>query len=195
MTFTSGGTTLCVATLAATSCHTVATLTPATYPVTAAYSGDTLNAPATATGAQFTVIKADTHITVTVSPASTIRGQTVTVSVGGLPPGVFGTITFTSVGLVLCTATLPALSCTTTINFNPGTYPVTATYSGDPDYNGSTAGGSGQDGVLSVVEGIADPSTGAGPMGQRGLLGAAMVILGTGMMVVSRGRRRRNRKI
>ena len=88
MTFTSGGTTLCVATLAATSCHTVATLTPATYPVTAAYSGDTLNAPATATGAQFTVIKADTHITVTVSPASTIRGQTVTVSVGGLPPGV-----------------------------------------------------------------------------------------------------------
>jgi hypothetical protein len=32
-------------------------------------------------------------------------------------------------------------------------------------------------------------------MGQRGLLGAAMVILGTGMMVVSRGRRRRNRKI
>ena len=195
VTFTSGGTTLCVATLAATSCHTVATLTPATYPVTAAYSGDTLNAPATATGAQFTVIKADTHITVTVSPASTIRGQTVTVSVAGLPPGVSGTITFTSGGLVLCTATLPALSCTTTINFNPGTYPVTATYSGDPDYNGSTAAGSGQDGVLSVVEGIADPSTGAGPMGQRGLLGAAMVILGTGMMVVSRGRRRRNRKI
>ena len=195
VTFTSGGTTLCVATLAATSCHTVATLTPATYPVTAAYSGDTLNAPATATGAQFTVIKADTHITVTVSPASTIRGQTVTVSVAGLPPGVSGTITFTSGGLVLCTATLPALSCTTTINFNPGTYPATATYSGDPDYNGSTAAGSGQDGVLSVVEGIADPSTGAGPMGQRGLLGAAMVILGTGMMVVSRGRRRRNRKI
>ena len=195
VTFTSGGTTLCVATLAATSCHTVATLTPATYPVTAAYSGDTLNAPATATGAQFTVIKADTHITVTVSPASTIRGQTVTVSVAGLPPGVSGTITFTSGGLVLCTATLPALSCTTTINFNPGTYPVTATYSGDHDYNGSTAAGSGQDGVLSVVEGIADPSTGAGPMGQRGLLGAAMVILGTGMMVVSRGRRRRNRKI
>jgi len=36
-----------------------------------------------------------------------------------------------------------------------------------------------------VVEGIADPSTGAGPMGQRGLLGAAMVILG--VLLIFRG--------
>ena len=195
VTFTSGSRTLCVATLSATTCHTAATLTPATYPVTASYSGDTFDSPAIATGAAFTVIKANTHITVAVSPAETVRGQTVTVSVSGLPPGVSGTVTFTSGGVVLCTATLPATSCNTTINFPPGTYPVTATYSGDADYNGSSAVGSGRDGVLSVVDGVADPSTGAGPMGPGSLLGAAMVIFGTAMVVVSRGRRRSNRKV
>jgi hypothetical protein len=163
--------------------------------VTASYSGDTFDSPAIATGAAFTVIKANTRITVTVSPAETVRGQTVTVSVSGLPPGVSGTVTFTSGGVVLCTATLPATSCNTTINFPPGTYPVTATYSGDADYNGSSAVGSGRDGVLSVVDGVADPSTGAGPMGPGSLLGAAMVIFGTAMVVVSRGRRRSNRKV
>jgi len=195
VTFTSGTTPLCVATLAATSCHTANTLAPATYPVTAAYSGDTFNSPANAAGAAFTVIKADTHISVTVNPGETTRGGTVTVSVSGLPPGVSGTVKFTSGGVVLCTATLPATSCTTTVDLPPGSYPVQATYSGDPDYNGSTATGSGQDGVLSVVDGIADPSTGAGPMGPRGLLGAAMVALGTGMVVVSRGRRRNRRRV
>ena len=195
VTFTSGATALCVATLTATSCHTVATLTPATYPVTASYSGDTFNTPAIATGADFTVIKADTHITVTVNPGETTRGSTVTVSVSGLPPGVSGTVTFTSNGVVLCTATLPQTSCTATVDFPPGSYPVQATYSGDQDYNGSTATGSGQDGILAVVDGVADPSTGAGPMGPRSLLGAAMIMLGTGMAVASRGRRRNRRRV
>ena len=195
LTFTSGTTTLCVATLAVTSCHTAATLTPATYPVTASYSGDSNDNAATATGATFTVIKADTAITVTVSPAETTAGSPVTVSVTGLPPGATGTVIFTSGGIVLCTATLPATGCTTTVSLPPGTYPVTATYSGNEDYNGSIAVGTGRDGVLSVVAGIPDPSTGAGPMGPRGILGAAMVILGTGMVVISRGRKRSHRRV
>jgi hypothetical protein len=194
VTFTSGSNSLCVATLAATSCTTPSTLTPATYPVTAVYSGDVNDDPATATGAAFTVIKADTHMTVTVSPTETTSGSSITVSITGLPPGATGTITFTSDGKYLCTATLPATSCTATITFPPGTYPVTATYSGNVDYNGTTALGDGADGVLSVVSGVADPSTGADPMGPRALLGAAMVMLGTGMVVISRGRRRRSRK-
>jgi hypothetical protein len=196
VTFTSGTASLCIATLTATTCETSATLTPATYPVTATYSGDVDNSGAVATGAAFTVIKADTHITVTVSPGQTTTGSPVTVSVSGLPPGATGTVTFTSGGKVLCTATLPATSCNTTASFPPGTYPVTATYSGNVDYNGSTAEGNGQDGILSVVSGVADPSTpstGGDPMGPKSILGAAMVILGAGMTVVSRGRRRRGR--
>ena len=190
VTFTSGSTTLCVASLSATSCHTVATLKPATYPVRASYSGDTNDSAATATGAQFTVIKANTAITVKVSPSVTAPGSTVTVSASGLPPGATGTVTFTSGGVVMCTATLPATSCSTTVNLPAGSYPVKATYSGDGDYNGSSAVGSG---VLSVASDPSVPSTGAAPTGPWNVLGASLVILGTGIAVISRGRRRRNR--
>jgi hypothetical protein len=195
VTFTSGASTLCVATLTATSCATAATLTPATYPVTASYSGDVNDSAATATGAEFTVVKADTHITVVVSPTETLTGAPVTIWVTGLPAGVSGTVTFTYDGTVLCTAVLPAMSCTTTVTFPPGTYAVKATYSGDADYNGTDAMGNGEDGALSVITGVADPTTGSGPMGPRVVLGAALAILGTSMIVISRGRRRSARKI
>jgi hypothetical protein len=196
VTFKSGTTSLCTATLTTTSCVTPDTLTPATYPVVATYSGDVNDSAATATGAAFTVIKADTAITVTVSPGKTTSGGTVTVSAWGLPPSATGTVTFTSGGVVLCTATLPATSCTTTVTFPPGAYPVKATYSGNADYNGSTAVGSGQLGVLSVVaaSSVTVPETGAGQTGPRTLLGAAMIILGTGVAAVARGRKRSGRK-
>ncbi|MGD0195955.1 MAG: Ig-like domain repeat protein [Candidatus Dormibacteria bacterium] len=195
VTFTSGTTPLCVATLAATTCTTADTLTPATYPVTATYSGDVNDTPAVATGATFTVLKADTHMTVIVSPASVTTGSPVTVWVTGLPPGASGTVTFTSGGKVLCTATLPATSCTTNANFPPGTYPVTATYSGNVDYNGSNADGSGKDGVLDVVSAVSVPVTGGNPMGPKSVLGAVMVVFGAGMTFVARGRRRHSRKV
>ncbi len=195
LTFTSGTTALCTATLTATSCATAATLTPATYPVTASYSGDVNDSAATATGAEFTVIKADTHMTVIVSPTETVPGAPVTLWVTGLPAGVSGTVTFTYGHIILCTALLPAMSCTTTVALPPGTYAVKATYSGDADYNGTNAMGSGEDGALSIVNGVADPTTGSGPMGPRVVLGAALAILGGGMIVISRGRRRSARKI
>ena len=197
LTFKSGTTSLCITTLSTTSCVTPATLTPATYPVIASYSGDVNDTAATATGAAFTVIKADTAITVTVSPAKTTSGATVTVSAWGLPPSATGTVTFTSGGIVLCTATLPATSCSTTVTLPPGAYPVKATYSGNADYNGSSAVGSGQLGILSVVSAstVTVPETGAGQTGPRTLLGAAMIILGTGVAAVARGRRRSARKI
>jgi hypothetical protein len=71
---------------------------------------------------------------------------------------------------------------------------VTATYSGNVDYNGSTAIGSGRDGVLSVVSAASVPETGGDPMGPRSVLGAVMVVLGAGMTFVAQGRRRRNRR-
>jgi len=194
VTFTSGSTTLCVATLAATSCTTSDTLTPATYPVTATYSGDVNDTSAVATGATFTVLKADTHMTVIVSPTSVTDGSPVTVWVTGLPAGATGTVTFTSGGKVLCTATLPATSCTTSASFPTGTYPVTATYSGNIDYNASDAVGAGRDGVLSVVSAVSVPVTGGNPMGPRSVLGAVMVVLGAGMTFVAGGRRRRSRR-
>ena len=194
LTFTSGSTTLCVATLPAKSCTTSATLNPALYPVTATYSGDTNDTPATASTAQFTVIKADTAIVVDVNPTSATPGSPITVWVTGLPTGVAGTVTFTSGSTVLCTATLPAMSCTTSVGLPPGSYPVTATYSGDDDYNGSTAIGSGVLGVLSIVSDPTVPTTGAGQMGQGIVVGSIMVLAGTTTVAISRRIRRRQHR-
>jgi hypothetical protein len=191
LTFTSGNT-LCVATLPATSCRTAASLSPATYNVTASYSGDANYSATIATGAQFTVIKANTAMTVTVSPSQISAGSSVLLSVSGLPVDTFGTVTFTSGGLVLCTATLSATSCTTSVTLPAGTYPVQATYSGDGNYNGSTAAGIGQDGVFSVIDAMTTPAVGSGPMGQKALLGTFLVIVGTCLVGVSRRRSRQS---
>ena len=113
-----------------------------------------------------------------------------TLSVSGLPAGASGTVTFTSGATVLCTATLPATSCTATVSFAPGTYPVQATYSGDDDYNGSIAVGSGRDGVLSVLAEVAVPTTGTGLDERKIGLGALLLMAGVSLLVVTRGRTR-----
>ena len=190
VTFTSGSTTLCVATLPATSCLTSAALSPATYAVTASYSGDGDHSATGATGAQFIVVKANTSMTLKVAPSEVTVGASVTLSVSGLPAGASGTVTFTSGSTVLCTATLPATTCTTSINLPPGTYPVQATYSGDDNYNASTAVGSGRDAVLSVVAALSIPETGSGLDVRKTALGALLLIAGTCMVVVVRDRLR-----
>ena len=98
VTFASGGSTLCVATIPATSCQTASTLAAGTYPVTATYSGDGHYTSATATGASFTITKASTSMTEAAAPASIPYGTSDTVSVAGLPAGATGTVTFTSGG-------------------------------------------------------------------------------------------------
>jgi hypothetical protein len=194
LTFISGSTALCTATLPATSCQTSATLPPGTYPVTATYPGDGNYNATTATGAQFTVTKTNTSMTVTVSPSQVTTGSSVTLSVSGLPSDASGTVTFTSGNIVLCTATLPATSCTASIDLPPGTYPVQATYSGDDNYNGSTAVGSGRVGVSSVTGPVPVPSSGSGPQVQKAVPGAFLVILGACAVVISR-RRSRNSEV
>ena len=141
MTFTSGGSTLCIAALPATSCDTPTSLAPGTYPVTATYSGDSNYNGATVGGAGFVVTKADTAMTESAAPASIAYGAQDTLSVAGLPGDATGSVTFASGGSTLCVAPLPAISCQTATTLAPGTYPVTAIYSGDANYNGTTAGG------------------------------------------------------
>ena len=87
MTFTSGGSTLCTATLPLTSCDTSSSLDPAAYPVTATYSGDSNYNGAVATGASFTVTRADTSMTESAAPATIAYGAQDTLSASGLPGG------------------------------------------------------------------------------------------------------------
>src|SRR5208283_4080866 len=80
-----------------------------------------------------------TKLTASVTPASTAYGNGVAVSVAGMPADATGTVTFTSGATTLCTVSLPTLSCNTSSTLAPATYPVTATYSGDGNYDGATA--------------------------------------------------------
>ena len=140
VSFSSGTTTLCTATLPALSCHSSAALAPATYPVTAAYSGDS-NYQGSSAATSFTITKSSAYtMTASASPTTTAYGNAVTLSVAGLPGDATGSVSFSSGTTTLCTATLPALSCDTPAALAPATYPVTATYSGDGNYDGATTG-------------------------------------------------------
>jgi LPXTG-motif cell wall-anchored protein len=137
ITFTSGASTLCTATLPTTSCATLTSLAVATYPITATYSGDSNFVSSTAT-TTLTVTKASTSFAAAAAPASVQYGTASTLSATGLHAGATGTVTFSS-GATLCIATLPATTCATALTLAVGTYPITATYSGDSRYAGSTA--------------------------------------------------------
>jgi hypothetical protein len=140
--FTSGGSTLCTTgtVSAGSAACTTAQLTPATYPVTATYSGDSNYVGSTAT-TSFTITQASTSFTAAANPTSTAYGNTVNLSVSGLPSGATGTVTFTSGGSTLCATgaiSLGSAACSTAA-LAANTYPVTATYSGDSNYQGSHA--------------------------------------------------------
>jgi len=143
VTFTSGGKTLCTATLPVTSCLAPAGLNVGHYAVTAAYSGDGNEESATATTA-FDVRVVDTVITATAADASVVYGNAEVLSYGGLvltgPAAATGTVTFRDAGgSLLCSATLPDTSCATPSDLDAGHYEVTATYSGDDNHYGSAA--------------------------------------------------------
>jgi hypothetical protein len=138
VTFVAGGTTLCAATLPASSCSAPADLNVGTYPVTATYPGDGNHVGATATTG-FTVVKALSPIAAEAGADAAPQGDRVVLTVTGLPAGATGTVTFTAAGKVLCTVTLPATSCATSSSLPPGSYQVTAAYSGDANHRASTS--------------------------------------------------------
>jgi large repetitive protein len=147
VTFTAGGTTLCTATLPATSCTTSTTLVPGTYTVTASYPGDTVYAGNTSSNtATLTVNQVPTSMSITVhgstSPYTINYGSTATLAETGLPSAATGgTVTFTSGTTTLCTATVSsgAASCSTSSSLAGGAYTVTGTYSGTTIYAGNTS--------------------------------------------------------
>ena len=123
VTFSSGGSPLCTATLPAISCQTSATLTPGTYPVTAVYSGDANYHGTTATGASFVVTKADPAFTESAAPSCVPYGNADTVSAAGLPGDATGSVTFTSGGTTLCVADAPDPQLPDVDHAGPGRLP------------------------------------------------------------------------
>jgi hypothetical protein len=137
----SDGTTLCSMDAADGHCVTSSTLAPGTYQVTATYSGDADYATATATGS-FIVAKSTVAITATVDDGSVNYGTAASLRVDGLPSGASGLVTFVdSHGTTLCSMDAADGSgpCLTSSTLAGGSYQVTATYSGDANYESATA--------------------------------------------------------
>lgn len=129
---------LCVAHVASGSarCATGSPLPAGSYEVLATYGGDARDAPATAE-TSFVI----TQMTAQASPTSTTTGSSVVVTTAGLPPGASGTVVFRSGSALLCSATVRggAATCTVPSGLASGTYPVTASYSGDATTPSETA--------------------------------------------------------
>ncbi|MFT3746462.1 MAG: DUF4394 domain-containing protein [Pyrinomonadaceae bacterium] len=122
---------------------TVSTLSVGVHPVTAVYSGSANHNPSTSNVLNHVVIKANTITTITAdTPDPSVVGQnyTVTVAVAPVAPGA-GTPTgnfLVSDGTNACSIILPATSCQLT-SFTAGAKTLTATYSGDGNFNGSVS--------------------------------------------------------
>ncbi|MET4705378.1 Ig-like domain repeat protein [Frigoribacterium sp. UYMn621] len=183
----SDGSVLCIATLPTTNCATASNLAGGNYTITATYSGDANHVPAT--GPTVNLIVAPQPTAVAGNGTASLRGSEnlTTVNATGIPPAATGTITFTSNGAVLCTATLPATSCTTTA-LAAGTHTVLAAYSGDPSYAASqtTFAVHVSPSVFARILGF----TGANP-GPTAASGIFLLLLGLGALLITR--RRRNR--
>ncbi len=140
VTVTSGSTTLGSGTVnPATGTVTVitSTLPVGTDPITASYGGDSNNNSATGTTNQ-TVSKATPVVLLNSSPNPSQTGQPVTFT-ATLPSGATGTVTFTSGSTTLGTSPLAGGTASVMTSTLPiGSNPITATYSGDGNYNSAT---------------------------------------------------------
>jgi hypothetical protein len=118
---------------------TTGTLTAGSYSYSANYSGDGNYSAASSGCVAFSVGKASTAVTASPNPSSTMYGNTVQLSAGSLPGDATGTVTFSSNGSPLCSMSVSngGATCTTSV-LAAGSYPVTATYSGDVNYEGSS---------------------------------------------------------
>jgi hypothetical protein len=116
-------------------------LSDGAYAFEATYSGDAGNAAAATSCVAFAVGRPQA-VTPSASaiPTSASYGNTVILSVAGLPSDATGSVTFATATANLCSATvsLGAASCTTAL-LPAGGYAVTAVYSGDAAYQPADA--------------------------------------------------------
>ncbi len=124
-------------------------LVPGTYSLTAIYNGDANNGSSTSTPATLIVSRLTPTVSVNFNPGSIAEGATGSVTATVTNGGVtipHGTVTFSAGTLILGHATLAASGSgssatlvASSATFPAGSYPITATYSGDTDNNSASA--------------------------------------------------------
>ncbi|GAA4736348.1 hypothetical protein GCM10025783_03090 [Amnibacterium soli] len=132
--FTDAAGPLCTATLPARSC-VAARPSAGAHAVTATWQP--ASGPAITATTSFQVARATaTGLAMTAAPGSTPWGTGALLTGTGFDPTATGTIAFqTSAGAALCTATLPATSCTASSTVDVGAVAVEGRYSGDANHD------------------------------------------------------------
>jgi hypothetical protein len=173
--FMDGTTTFATVTLNGSGVATasIGTLTVGLHPITAVYNGDVNFTGSTSNLVNQVVTKTNTTLSnVTSSANPSVFGQAVTFSttVGGTGAGVAtGVVTFLDNGVAIGTGTINAANVatfTTGTLVNPlavGTHPITATFAGDANTNGSTTPGTlnqvvARDPTTTVVTSVPNPA-------------------------------------
>jgi hypothetical protein len=179
VTFRDGATTLGTMPLTAgTASFTTSSLAVGSHSITASYaSNGNFSASASAALAQ-AVNKASTSTSISsISPNPVVAGQPVTVSfnVAVVAPGIgvpTGTVTVSDGAGATCTAALPATTCSLT-STTTGLHTLTATYSGDGNFAGSSGTSSVQETVTYVFTGFFSPIAAAGTFSAPSFSGTA----------------------
>ena len=135
-----------------------------------------------------TVVQAPTSFVASSHPGTSAHGVPVELSAAGLPADATGTVDFGAGGSTLCTATVSAGTASCDAGILPvADYSVSAVYSGNPDYLGSTAST-----AFTVTASITVPDAGAGSRGGSAVsLGALLIAAGTLLLGAGLTRRRR----
>jgi hypothetical protein len=163
VTFLDGSTNIGTGAISGTTATlTTSTLLVGSHTITAKFASDTSNALVQV------VNKATPTVTVSTS-GSSVFGQTVTIT-SSVPVGPTGTITVTSGGATLGSGTITSSNGTVTLSINTlpvGSDSITATYSGDANYNsaiGTATQTVGKANSTSALTSSANPSLPGSPV-------------------------------
>ena len=144
LTLTGNGTTLCTGTVssATTVCAAGSSLPPGVYTISGSYSGDGNDYAATAI-TSVTINKAPSSVSVSCSPNPIAYGGGNTTCTATVPSGATGNVTFTANNGSWTTVPLSGNTASAVGwgggSWAAGTYPVSATYSGDGNYNSASS--------------------------------------------------------
>jgi hypothetical protein len=115
-------------------------LAPGSHSLTVTYSGDTTKSASTSAAVMETVNKAGTTATLTSSLNPAVSGQAVTFTAQVSPSSATGNIQFKDGSTLLGTVSVSNGAASLAVStLSVGTHSITAVYSGDANYNGTTS--------------------------------------------------------